>query len=98
MDKIKPFEVISSQFKVSRETAKHFLGRVQKSFKKNKPPQQMIIDFMNGKRFAVLPKPYHVAKMMFDAGLWVYPMYAEPVDPADDDDIYFRPQSRKGGS
>jgi hypothetical protein len=87
MEKIKPFEVISSRFQVSKESAKYFLGRVQKSFKKDKPPHQMIIEFMNGQIFESIPKPYHVAKMMNEDGIWKYPLSSEPPEPIDEWDV-----------
>ena len=41
MHKSKPFEIIAVQFRISRESAKYFLIRVQKSFKTEKPPHQL---------------------------------------------------------
>ena len=55
MAKLKPFEIISSRFQISAESAKYFLIHVQKSFKTEKPPQQMIIDFMQAQNFKSLP-------------------------------------------
>ncbi len=90
MEKTKPFELIATQFNVSNETAKHFLGRVQKSFKKDKPPQQLIIDFMAGKKYSTLPRPHQIATLMSEAGIWVYPLNAEPPRLADEPDHYFK--------
>ena len=87
MNKTKPFEVIALRFRISKESAKYFLGRVQKSFKKEKPPHQLIIDFMGGQNFESLPKPYEVAKMMNESGVWTYPMNAEPDEPVDEWDV-----------
>ena len=87
MDKTKPFEIIASQFQISKESAKYFLGRVQKSFKKEKPPHQLIIDFMSGQTFEALPKAYQVARMMNEGGIWVYPLSAEPPEPIDEWDV-----------
>jgi hypothetical protein len=87
MEKIKPFEIIASRFQVSKESAKYFLGRVQKSFKTEKPPHQLIIDFMGGQTFESLPKPYQVAKMMNEGGVWAYPLNAEPPEPVDEWDV-----------
>jgi len=84
MNKTKPFEVIAERFQISKESAKFFLGRVQKSFKTEKPPHQLILDFMNEKIFESLPKPYQIAKMMNESGVWVYPLNAEPPEPVDD--------------
>ena len=88
MDK-KPFEVIASRFHISLESGKYFLGQVQKSFKKEKPPQQMIIDFMMIKKFKTLPQPHQVATMMNEDGLWIYPLNAAPPVPESEDDGYF---------
>ena len=88
MDKIKPFEVISSKFQISRESAKYFLGRVQKSFKTEKPTHQLILDFMNGQKFDELPMPYQIAKAMNEKGVWAYPLNSEPPELVDDEDLY----------
>ncbi len=89
MENIKPFEVIASRFHISAESAKFFLGKVQKSFKVEKPPQQLIIDAMKGKRYKALPEPHEVATMMNESGLWAHPLNAEPPALADEKDIYF---------
>jgi hypothetical protein len=89
MSKPKPFENLSLRFQISRESAKYFLGHVQKSFKTEKPPQQLIIEFMDGKKFATLPKPHQVAMLMNKSGVWAYPLNAEPPGPVDEEDIYF---------
>ena len=88
MQKTKPFELIASQFKISKESAKYFLIRVQKSFKTEKPPHQLILDFMNGQNFESLPKPHHVATMMHESGIWVHALHAEPPGFVDEDDLY----------
>lgn len=80
MVKTKPFEVIAAQFQISRESAKYFLTRVQKSFKTEKPPHQLILTFMQEKNFESLPKPHHVASLMNEAGLWTHPLNPEPPD------------------
>lgn len=90
MDNIlKPYEIIASRFQISKESAKYFLVQVQKSFKKDKPPTQLIIDFMKGKKYKTIPKPWQVAKKMYDNQLWAYPMNAEPITPEDEKDVYF---------
>jgi len=89
MEKLKPFEIISSRFQISGESAKYFLIHVQKSFKTEKPQQQLITDFMQGQNFESLPRPHQVAAMMNAAGVWVYPLNAEPPGPVDEKDIYF---------
>jgi hypothetical protein len=87
MNKTKPFETIASQFQISKESAKYFLGRVQKSFKTEKPPHQLIVEFMSGQTFEFLPKPYQIAKMMNEGGVWAYPLTAEPPELIDEWDI-----------
>jgi len=89
MAKLKPFEIISSRFQISAESAKYFLIHVQKSFKTEKPPQQMIIDFMQAQNFKSLPRPHQVAAMLNAAGVWAHPLNAEPPGPVDEEDIYF---------
>jgi hypothetical protein len=89
MDKPKPFEAIAAKFGISNESAKYFLGQVQKSFKKEKPPQDIILDFMMLKKFKTLPKPHEVATMMNKDGLWIYPLNAAPPVVEDEDDGYF---------
>jgi hypothetical protein len=89
MDKTpKPFEVISARFKISKESAKYFLGHVQKSFKTEKPPQHLIVDFMAARKFKSLPEPHDVAKMMNENGAWVGPLNAAPPVVVDEPDIY----------
>ena len=88
MDKAKPFQILAVRFQISRESAKYFLTRVKKSFKTEKPPHQLILKFMEEKDFESLPKPYHVAALMNEAGLWTYPMNAEPRSPVDEEDLY----------
>ena len=88
MEKAKPFQILAVRFRISRESAKYFLTRVQKSFKTEKPPHQLILKFMEEKNFESLPKPYYVAALMNEAGLWAYPLNSEPPGPVDEEDIY----------
>jgi hypothetical protein len=88
MDTSKPFEIIAARFQISNESAKYFLGRVQKSFKTEKPPHQLIVEFMSGETFESLPKPHQVAIMMNENGLWAHPMNPEPPEPMDEVDLY----------
>jgi hypothetical protein len=81
MDKTKPFEIIAARFQISRESAKYFLIRVQKSFKTEKPPHQLILTLMQEQNFESLPKPHDVASLMHEAGLWSYPLNPEPPSP-----------------
>ena len=86
--KIKPFEVIASRFQISKESAKYFLGRVQKSFKMDRPQHQLIVDFMAEQKFDELPQPYDIAKAMNEKGVWAYPLNSEPAILVDDEDLY----------
>lgn len=88
MNKLKPFQVISTRFQVSRESAKYFLIQVQKSFKTERPPHQLILDFMTGQNFEALPKPYQVAALMNQHGVWTHPMNSEPLLPRGEEDLY----------
>ena len=88
MRKTKPFEIIAVQFGISRESATYFLVRVQKSFKTEKPPHPLILEFMNGQKYESLPEPYQVAAQMHEHGVWVHPMNAEPPRPVDEEDLF----------
>jgi hypothetical protein len=90
MDKARPFQILAVRFQISRESAKYFLTRVQKSFKTEKPPHQLILKFMEDKNFESLPKPHHVATLMNETGVWAHPLQAEPPGPAasEDGDLY----------
>jgi hypothetical protein len=88
MNKAKPFELLAVRFGISRESAKYFLIRVQKSFRTEKPPHQLILQFMEEKGFESLPKPHHVATLMNKAGLWAHPLHPEPPGTLDEEDLY----------
>ena len=88
MNKARPFEILAVQFLISRESAKYFLIRVQKSFKTEKPPHQLILKFMEEKKFESLPKPHRVAALMQESGLWNHPLNPEPPGPVDEEDLY----------
>ncbi len=85
MQKLKPFEKIATQFQISQESAKYFLGRVQKSFRKEKPPHQLILDFIEAQEFESLLTPYQVAAMMNESGVWDYALKSAPPAIVDDD-------------
>lgn len=91
----KPFEVIASQFEISAESAKYFLGRVQKSFKVERPPHQLIVDFMSDKEFDLLPSPQSVALMMKENGVWNHDLTVQPVIPQEDDISEVAPRALK---
>lgn len=88
METTKPFEIIAARFQISKESAKYFLIRVQKSFKTEKPPHQLIVEFMAAKSFASLPRPHEVATMMQAEGSWVHALNPEPPTAMDEDDLY----------
>ncbi len=90
MYKPKPFEMISTRFQISRESAKYFLTRVQKSFKTEKPPHQLIWDFMEHQTFESLPTPHHVAVLMKENGVWMHPLHPAPAGqmPPGEEDFY----------
>jgi hypothetical protein len=88
MHKTRPFEIISARFQISRESAKYFLVRVQKSFKTERPPHRLILQLIDGRDFQSLPRPHQVARMMNESGIWGHPLNAEPPAPVDEEDIY----------
>jgi hypothetical protein len=85
MHKIKPIEKISLRFQISRESAKYFLGRVQKNFKTEKPSHQLIAGFIDTQDFESLPRPHQLATMLNKGGVWAFPLVAEPPAPIDED-------------
>jgi hypothetical protein len=88
MNKSKPFEILAVRFQISRESAKYFLIRVQKSFKTEKPPHQLILEFMDQQNFESLPRPHAVAMLMNESGIWSHPMNPAPRIPIDEEDLY----------
>jgi len=89
MDKLKPFEKIASQFQISQESAKYFLGRVQKSFKTERPPHKLILEFIEAQNFEFLLTPYEIAVLMNENGIWTYPLDTAPPIIVDDEDLEF---------
>ena len=88
MDRLKPFQKIASRFQISRESAKYFLGRVQKSFKTEKPSHKLIVEFMETQDFEFLLTPYEVAALMYESEAWHYALISEPPAIVDDPDLY----------
>jgi hypothetical protein len=86
MDKIKPYQKIADQFQVSNESAKYFLNHVQKSFKTERPNHRLILEFIESQQLEVLPTPYEVAEMMYESGVWVYPLGSPPPIVVDDEE------------
>ena len=89
MDKLRPYQIIALQFQISNESAKYFLGGVQKSFKKKKPPHRLILECMEDLEYEFLPTPYEIAAELHDRGLWPYELKAEPPTLMDEEDLYF---------
>lgn len=87
-EKIKPFEEIARIFQISNESAKFFLNRVQKSFKVEKPPHKLILEFVEAQKYEFQPTPYDVASAMKEGGVWNYDMTSPPPELVDDEDIY----------
>jgi len=87
MDKIKPFEKTASQFQISHESAKYFLGRVQKSFKTERPSHPLILEFIDGEQMEFLLTPYAIAVMMNESGIWGHALNTAHLVIVDDDDF-----------
>jgi len=88
MDQIKPFEIVAVRFQISRESAKYFLGRVQKSFKIERPSHKLIVEFMEAQNFEFLLTAYELAALMQESGAWPYTLISEPPAIVDDPDLY----------
>jgi hypothetical protein len=85
MDKVKPFAMIASQFQISQESAKYFLGCVQKSFKTEKPSHKLILEFIEAQKLESLLTAYEIAAMMKESGVWVYELNTAPPAIVDDE-------------
>ena len=87
-NKLKPSERISSRFQMSDESAKYFLGCIQKSFKKERPTHKLIVDFIDTQNFELLLTPYEIAAMMNESGTWAFALATEPPILVGDDDDF----------
>ena len=88
MHKIKPFEKIAEQFKISHESAKYFLNHVQKSFKTERPSHNFILQFIESQKLEFLLTPFEVAALMNESGAWKFALVAAPpVIENDEDDL-----------
>lgn len=85
MDKIRPFEKIALQFQISPESAKYFLGCVQKSFKTERPSHKLILEYMEAQKLESLLTAYEVASMMKESGVWVYELNTAPPASVEDE-------------
>jgi hypothetical protein len=88
MDKIKPFEEIARIFQISNESAKYFLNHVQKSFKVERPPHKLILEFVEKQNYDFFPTSYDVASAMKESGVWDYELNSPPAMLSDEEDIY----------
>jgi len=86
MDKIKPYEKIAERFQVSKETAKYFLNHVQKSFKVERPPHKLILEFIEAQNLEILLTPYETAALMNENGAWAFALGAAPPVIEDEED------------
>lgn len=88
MGKLKPFEFISAHFQLSNESSKYFLGRIQKSFKTERPSHKLIVEFIELQEIDYLLTPYELAAMMYESGAWPHTLISEPTALVDDPDLY----------
>lgn len=87
MDTLRPYQKIASKFQISEESAKYFLGRVQKSFKKEKPPHTLILNFIEAQGIDHFPEPYDIAAMMNENGIWAHTLNSPPPLLVDGDEV-----------
>lgn len=87
-NKIKAFEEIARLFDISNESAKYFLNHVQKSFKVERPPHKLILEFVQGQNYGFKPTPYDVASAMKESVVWNYDLGSPPPVVEDEEDIY----------
>ncbi len=78
MEPIKPVEKIAQQFELSKESAKYYLGQVQKAFKTEKPPHKLIVEFIDAQELTSLPLAAKLALMLKENGMWVQELTSEP--------------------
>ncbi|GAB1470059.1 hypothetical protein MASR2M66_09360 [Chloroflexota bacterium] len=87
-DKVKAFEEIARIFEISNESAKYFLNHIQKSFKVERPPHKLILEFIQSQNYPFKPSHYDVALAMKDSGVWNYDLNSPPPELEDEEDIY----------
>jgi hypothetical protein len=87
-DKTKAFEEIARIFEISNESAKYFLNHVQKSFKVERPPHKLILEFVTAQNYEFKPTPYDVASAMKESGVWDFALGSPPPALEDEEDIY----------
>ena len=88
MEQIKPIEKIAESFGLSKESAKYYLGQVQKTFKVEKPPYKLILEFIEAQELDSLPLAAKLALMMKENGIWVHELLNEPApDPVEGEEL-----------
>ena len=87
MNTLRPYQLIASKFQISEESAKYFLGRVQKSFKKERPPHALILEFIEAQDIEFQPEPYDIAAMMNETGIWIHALNSPPPILVDDEEV-----------
>lgn len=78
MEQIKPIDKLAEQYELSKESAKYYLGQVQKAFKVEKPPHKLIVEFIEAQELDSLPIAAKLALMLKENGLWVHELVNEP--------------------
>ena len=87
-DKTKAFEEIARIFELSNERATYFRNHVQKSFKVERPPHKLILEFVVTQNYEFKPTPYDVASAMKESGIWNYDLGSTPAVVEDEEDLY----------
>lgn len=87
-NKIKAYEEIARMFAISNESAKYFLNHVQKSFKLERPPHKLILEFVEKQNYEFQPTPYDVASAMKEGGVWDFALGSPPPAVEDEEDLY----------
>jgi hypothetical protein len=87
VEPIKPIEKIAEKFELSKESAKYYLGQVQKAFKTEKPPHKLIVDFIDAQELDSLPLAAKLALMMKENNVWAHELTNESQpDPLESDE------------
>lgn len=88
METVKPIEKIAEQFELSKESAKYYLGQVQKAFKVEKPPYKLIVEFIDAQELNSLPVAAKLALMMKENSVWLHELTNEPQpDPVEGEEL-----------
>lgn len=69
---------MAEEFELSKESAKYYLGQVQKAFKVEKPPHKLIVDFIDAQELKSLPVAAKLALMMKENNIWMHDLTNEP--------------------